>query len=151
MSETRLRKANEAIAALGRLVEKFPNCFFFYEHARRPLKVGLHDDLTAAGCPSADLKIALRRYTNSFGYLRSLKTGAARLDLTGAPAGEVTAEQAAVAAQKLADQKLKLRRRQEHQAKASAKMTKPAPNPAPGRITLAGLREAATARKARAA
>jgi sRNA-binding protein len=78
----------------------------------------------------------------------AMQAGAVRLDLTGAPAGTVDAEQAAVAAQKLADRKLKLKRRA-----ALAKAAQPAPTRAPApvqpkRISLADLREAAAARKA---
>ena len=46
--------------------------------------------------------MALSVYTRRVMYLRSLVTGAARVDLDGNPAGEVTARDAEYAAAKLA-------------------------------------------------
>jgi ProP effector len=68
------------------------------------LKVGIAVDLMGRS-PELDnrkLNAALSVYTRRVMYLRSLVTGAARVDLDGKEAGEVTARDAEHAAAKLA-------------------------------------------------
>ena len=69
-----------------------------------PLKVGIAAAIPAR-CPELEwrvLKMALTAYTGRVMYLRGLVEGAARVDLDGNPAGEVTARDADYAATKLA-------------------------------------------------
>jgi ProP effector len=92
-------------AALTHLAEAFPQTFVL-ERCRphRPLKIGIAADLQAR-CPALEwrvLKVALAAYTGRVMYLRGLVEGAARVDLDGNPAGEVTARDAEYAATKLA-------------------------------------------------
>ena len=71
----------------------------------RPLKVGIAADIPAR-CPAVErrvLSVALSAYARRVMYLRALVAGAARVDLDGNPAGEVTAGDAEYAAAKLAE------------------------------------------------
>jgi ProP effector len=81
---------------IDKLAELFPNCFFRDNHLRRPLKIGIRDDITAR---HPDLRAglivgALKTYTRCVPYWDALKNGAARIDLDGHPAGGVTLEDA---------------------------------------------------------
>ena len=84
-------------AALARLAEAFPQTFVLEKYRpHRPLKVGIAVAIPAR-CPALEwrvLKVALTAYTGRVMYLRGLVEGAARLDLDGNPAGEVTARDA---------------------------------------------------------
>ena len=92
-------------AALARLTEAFPQTFVLEKHRpHRPLKVGIAADIPAR-CPAVErrvLSVALSVYTRRVMYLQSLVAGAARVDLDGKAAGEVTARDAEYAAAKLA-------------------------------------------------
>jgi ProP effector len=88
----------EAREVLGILRRTFPECFS--PKRRRPLKVGIFDDvvetLDSAAKP-AEISAALSRYTTSQSYLRCLRKGAARVDLDGNPVGVVTEREAKLA------------------------------------------------------
>jgi sRNA-binding protein len=90
----RREKAQQAKEMLALLCERFPNCFVLFQRRRRPLKVGVHNDIIAA-LPDMDrlaLSIALRRYTSNPFYRQRLRADAMRIDLNGAPAGAVEAD-----------------------------------------------------------
>ena len=93
-------------AALARLAEAFPQTIVLEKHRpHRPLKVGIAADISPR-CPAVErrvLSVALSVYTRRVMYLQSLAAGAARVDLDGNPAGEVTARDAEYAAAKLAE------------------------------------------------
>jgi sRNA-binding protein len=100
---SRKRKA-AVLATVTLLAERFPAAFFAFEGQRRPLKIGIAADICEA-VPEINkehLQWALARYCMSPGYLRSLTSGAARVDLAGAAAGTVTDEAAAKAVAMLA-------------------------------------------------
>jgi sRNA-binding protein len=64
-----------------------------YQARRRPLKVGIHEDIVAAlgdAIEPRELKAALAYYTRNVAYLRHMLHGAWRIDLAGNPAGEVS-------------------------------------------------------------
>ena len=92
-------------ATLARLAEAFPQTFVLEKYQpHRPLKVGIAADLTAR-CPAIErraLNAVLRSYAQRVMYLKATLEGAARVDLDGNPAGEVTARDAEYAATKLA-------------------------------------------------
>jgi ProP effector len=92
-------------AALARLAEAFPQTFVLEKYRPHwPLKVGIASAIPAR-CPAIErrvLSVALSVYTRRVMYLRGLVAGAARLDLDGKAAGEVTASDAEYAAAKLA-------------------------------------------------
>jgi ProP effector len=89
-----------AHAAVTALVETFPDAFTRTD--RKPLKLGVHDDLLARGIDPDVIQRGLGSYCQSTGYLNATKAGAARIDLDGNEVGAVTAEEAEHAAQKLA-------------------------------------------------
>jgi ProP effector len=89
-----------AYATIELLASTWPNCFAVKFRDRRPLKIGIADDVAAAvegAITSEELDAAFAVYTRQTGYLRALRQGAARIDLDGNPAGVVTADQAATA------------------------------------------------------
>jgi ProP effector len=92
-------------ATLARLAEAFPQTFVLEKYRPHwPLKVGIAADLVERA-PELDrrkLNVALSVYTRRVMYLRGLVAGAARVDLDGNPAGEVSAGDAEHAAEILA-------------------------------------------------
>ena len=93
-------------AALTYLAERFPQTFVLEGYQpHRPLKVGIAADLVAR-CVELDrrkLGAVLSAYTQRIMYRKAMVAGAARVDLDGNPAGEVSASDAAHAAAKLAE------------------------------------------------
>ena len=92
--------------ALVHLAKKFPQTFVLEKHRPHwPLKVGIAAEIPAR-CPAVEwrvLKVALTAYTGRVMYLRGLVAGAARIDLDGNPAGEVSAKDTEYATVKLAE------------------------------------------------
>jgi len=92
--------------ALVHLAKKFPQTFVLEKHRPHwPLKVGIAAEIRAR-CPAVGrrvLSVALSAYARRVMYLKGLVAGAARVDLDGNPAGEVTARDAEYAAAKLAE------------------------------------------------
>ena len=91
-------KANDLLVIIEQLAERFPQAFVVFEQRRKPLKIGIYDDIAAAingAIAPRELDYALHFYCHNEGYLRSMRAGAARVDLMGHPGDEVTAEQAA--------------------------------------------------------
>ena len=71
----------------------------------KPLAIGIHKQLMERK-PELDkhkVRVALHGHTATSRYLKVLTEGAPRLDLDGQPAGQVTAEQQAVAVKILRD------------------------------------------------
>ena len=133
-------------AALARLAEAFPQTFVLEKHRpHRPLKVGIGIDLRAR-CPELDppaLRAVLNTYTRRVMYLEAMVAGcAARIDLDGNPAGEVTAGEAEHAVFKLAGlMAARTRRRTEAMAArramrnaATSVAPAPAPSPPPAKV-----------------
>jgi sRNA-binding protein len=137
-----MKRHDEIAAVLELLCETFP-AFSLYEARRRPLKIGVHNDIMAAlegAITPRELGIALRFYTSNIGYLRAMRTGAERVGLDGNPAGVVTAEEAANAREKIAAKSKKIA------ARKQAKKATPPPVPLK-RDGLAELRAAALRRR----
>jgi ProP effector len=94
----------ETLATITMLATRWPQAFWVLETRRRPLKVGIHLDVMAAGGFSKpELRAALRAYTINVAYRRSLAARAERIGLDGGAAGWVTPEQAAGAAREQND------------------------------------------------
>jgi ProP effector len=79
------RISNKEIIAY--LAEKFPACFSI-EGTAKPLKVGIFQDLAEKlaedeTVSKTRLRHALRHYTSSWRYLKSVKAGSFRIDLDG--------------------------------------------------------------------
>jgi hypothetical protein len=86
---------------IAQLAELYPSCF---RRPRQPLKIGIHNDIIIRHPelrPSL-IASALKTYTRSLGYLETLKTDAARIDLEGNPVGTVTAADEEDAKRKIA-------------------------------------------------
>jgi sRNA-binding protein len=93
-----------ATEVLAHLIALFPRCFFVWGYQRRPIKIGVFNDLRPlVSFADDDLKAVLRRYTLSDGYLRASTEGSVRIDLDGNAAGAVTAKEAAWAQKVLAE------------------------------------------------
>ena len=117
--------------ALALLTEAFPQTFVLEKYRpHRPLKVGIAADIPAR-CPAVERRVlsaALSAYARRVMYLRALVAGAARVDLDGNPAGEVTARDAEYAAAKLAEilASREAKRAAAVETKGAAQVTKPA-------------------------
>jgi ProP effector len=86
---------NAIVAVISLLAEKWPCCFSIPESRRRPLKLGIREDVLAAldgAIPAGKVSAALRWYVSSPEYQRRLVHGAWRVDLNGRPAGTVSEE-----------------------------------------------------------
>ena len=123
-------------AALARLASAFPRAFVLEKYRpHRPLKIGIAADISAR-CPAVErraLSVALSVYARRVMYLRGLVAGAARVDLDGKAAGEVTARDAEYAAVKLAGilASREIKRTAAVQANKSAARADPVAAPAP--------------------
>lgn len=115
----------------------------------KPLKIGIHNDLKTRHPEFSmpEIRRALSWLCHSHRYLRTFKPGSIRLDLDGNPAGEVTAEQAEIARQRIAAMKADADKKRKataaevtaktprKAAKSTAKATPPPPPPTlPGAI-----------------
>lgn len=100
--ETKRTSSKEIIAYLA---EKFPACFSI-EGAAKPLKIGIFQDLAEQlsedeTVSKTRLRQALRHYTSSWRYLKSIKVGSQRVDLAGNDAEAIDEAQAEYAAKTL--------------------------------------------------
>jgi hypothetical protein len=73
------------------LIEAYPASFDWEQP--RPLKIGIRQDLAAAGFEKAAIKRALGRYCNRPLYRRALQAGAVRMDLQGQTSGVVAEDE----------------------------------------------------------
>ena len=92
-------------ATLALLAERYPRCFSLRPGRRQPLKVGIHIDLLHdlnGAITEKKINRFLRYYTNGVCYLNNSQPGSWRYDLAGNHVGEVTADEAAQAKQRLA-------------------------------------------------
>src|SRR5262249_48838970 len=96
----RSRQRLAAYATVARLMQSFPAAFV-RSGPRKPLKLGIHDDLVAAGFATREISYGLGSYCNNYRYLIAMTEGAVRVDLEGRPAGIVTADEAAIAQRRL--------------------------------------------------
>jgi ProP effector len=93
-----------SLACLLQLVRQFPAAFRI-DGPRKPLKIGIEDDLALRGISRDVIQRGLDRYCSNSRYRVALQEGAARVGLAGQPAGVVTADEAADARQQLAEEK----------------------------------------------
>lgn len=106
--ETKRTSSKELIAYLA---EKFPECFSI-EGAAKPLKVGIFQELAEKladdeTVSKTRLRQALRHYTSSWRYLKSIKLGSFRIDLAGKDAEEIDQAQADYASKTLKESREK--------------------------------------------
>jgi sRNA-binding protein len=141
----------DGTAIIMRLEELCPKLIFVYEGRRRPLAIGIRDQIAerVAGSITPDeLNLALRAYTSNTGYLRAMsRPGAQRIDCEGHPVGAVSPEHAAGAAKSLAIRLMRKKaRKAEERPKCPEQET--ATPAGPKRLGLADLKQAALARRA---
>jgi sRNA-binding protein len=151
----------DARSDLQILIQRWPRCFAFKFKRRRPLKIGIHNDIIAAGLEFSPWRRrrVFRFYLNRPEVQQGYLEGAARIDLDGNCVGVVTAVEAATAKHNIQRFKERQSSRQPKQAAVvSARAAPPAPPPAPpldatesrwreARLGLAGLKAAALARR----
>jgi ProP effector len=146
------QKYNEGVATIALLAERWPAAFFVPEHRRKPLKVGTHQDIVAAGLGEitpSQLSSALRVYCSNRRYMDRLRPNAMRIDLNGDPAGFVNSVDAKRATDELARRLLKKAARLETAPSAGPTHSSPAPmSEQPRKLSLSDLRAAAQARRA---
>lgn len=133
-------KLTDTNAILAYLYETFPSCFIA-EGETKPLKIGLFQELAErladdSKVSKTQLRIALRRYTSSWRYLKGVKVGAQRVDLDGKECGELEQEHIdhAQLTLKESQEKAKAKRvAKATAAKKEAQAAKQAKKPAPKR------------------
>jgi len=97
----------------------FPNCFVLKGYLKRPLKIGIYDDLRAAlkptfpGISRTRLQAFLADYTGGLRYLHQVREGRERIDLYGNVVGVVTAHEAEHAKMRWLRRKITIRKRWE--------------------------------------
>ncbi|MEJ2043599.1 MAG: ProQ/FinO family protein [Reinekea sp.] len=110
--------------ALEDLCELYPEVFS--QTDPKPLKIGIHEALAEDGKLSKTrIRRALNIYVRRRKYIASLTEGAGRITVGGEVAGQVTTEEAAHAAEKLAE--IDKKRAQRKPAPDKAKNTKRRP------------------------
>ncbi len=118
----------DAKSILAGWSERYPKAFSTV--TIQPLKIGIHEDLAQhESLPDHWIRRALAGYVRSPRYLRVLKTGAVRMDLTGNNAGFVTEEEAGHAKDQLETirqqrlEKEKIAREKEEKKRLSNKLS----------------------------
>ncbi|MGB0894898.1 MAG: RNA chaperone ProQ [Parashewanella sp.] len=115
-------KLTDTKEILAYLCETFPQCFIA-EGEAKPLKIGLFQELAEklaeeSKVSKTQLRVALRRYTSSWRYLKCIKKGAVRVDLAGEACGELEEEHVLHAQKTLKESQERAKaRRQEKEAK----------------------------------
>lgn len=127
--ETKRTSTKEIIAYLA---EKFPACFSL-EGPAKPLKIGIFQDLAEKltddeTVSKTRLRQALRHYTSSWRYLKSVKVGSVRVDIDGNDAAEIDQVQADYASKTLKESQEKFgnNKSKENSSKKQYKDRKPA-------------------------
>jgi ProP effector len=123
------KRHDAAIAVLMALGEHYPNCFSRDSRQRKPLKIGIYDDIIA-NLPDLDLsalRVALTIYTSCWGYLNACRPGAARVNLAGTECGSVTDDEAAFAKERWAKIHAKIKAKSEARRAAKSQQAKSKP------------------------
>lgn len=133
-------KLTDTNAILAYLYETFPLCFIA-EGETKPLKIGLFQDLAErladdSKVSKTQLRVALRRYTSSWRYLKSVKAGAQRVDLDGQPCGELEQEHIDHAQTMLKESQEKAKAKRAAQAPKAAPASKAPAKKAPKKVAL---------------
>jgi ProP effector len=93
------KPVDPVVKSIGRLQKRFPITFPKNPAPKLPLKVGIFEDLVVhakeLSLSEAELRDAIKTWCRGSRYWKCLVEGAARVDLTGAAAGLVSAQEAA--------------------------------------------------------
>ena len=105
----------EKEAAIEKLCELYPKCFFVNPRDRAPLKKNILIDLQRDGAPMAAelMSAALDWYQSHLGYQLVLLAGAKRIGLHGEAAGTVTPAEAQTAQKQAAENRAQDKARRE--------------------------------------
>jgi ProP effector len=114
-----------SFACLQQLAGQFPAAFLT-DGSRKPLKIGIWNDLALHGISRGVIQRGLAKYCSNYRYLVAMQEGAVRVGLDGEPAGTVTADEAAHARQQLAE---RLKPTKPPPAKAEQPKSNPQPKP----------------------
>lgn len=99
--EAKGETVDPVVRSIGKLQKRFPAAFPKNPAPKVPLKIGVLADLLAhseeLGLNEAEIREALGTWCRGSRYWACLTDGAARVDLSGAPAGQVTARDATFA------------------------------------------------------
>ncbi|GLU31342.1 ProQ/FinO family protein [Trinickia caryophylli] len=102
--QAKAEPVDPVVRIIGKLQRRFPAAFPKNPAPKVPLKIGILADLLAHAAElslsEAEIRDAVSTWCRGNRYWACLVEGAARVDLTGAPAGEVTARDAAFARNK---------------------------------------------------
>ena len=133
-------KLTDTNAILAYLYETFPLCFIA-EGETKPLKIGLFQDLAErladdSKVSKTQLRVALRRYTSSWRYLKSVKAGAQSVDLDGQPCGELEQEHIDHAQAMLKESQEKAKAKRAAQAAKAAQAGKAPAKKAPKKVAV---------------
>ncbi|MDR5904302.1 ProQ/FINO family protein [Franzmannia qiaohouensis] len=110
-------------ALLDEWYQRYPQTFF--KGHTRPLKVGIHEDLVAREpWPDKLVRRALACYVHLPRYLKAVRTGAERVDLDGANAGDVSDGEARYARRQLDELRAQNRTRKAQKAERQAQREK---------------------------
>jgi ProP effector len=82
----------------AQIIARFPKTFC---EPNRPLKIGIREDMVAAGFEPRVASRFLYKWTHAPRYLRTLIVGAERIDLNGEPAGTVAEDEATFARERV--------------------------------------------------
>jgi sRNA-binding protein len=140
----------DVAAIITRLAELCPRLIFVYEARRKPLAIGIRDQIIAKVgdmITPDELSAALGSYVRSTGYLKAVARGAVRIDLEGNPVGAPTPEQMAGAAKALAARLARKKTRKADAAAAPCSGAGGTVSPRPKRL-FGDLKRAALERKA---
>jgi ProP effector len=138
-------------AMIELLATRWPLTFFVCEKRRRPLKIGIRQDIQAAlgdAVTPDELSRALGSYCRNIGYLRACYEGRGRVDLNGNIVSHVTSEEAKHCAASLAGLPKRCAAKANKRLEEAAASAPSAPRaPAPARLSLSALKKAAIARR----
>jgi len=114
----------ETEAAIAKLAEMYPACFFVLAHQRRPLVKTIISDLQADGVPMSyeQIRAAVDWYQNSWGYLYNMKAGVKRVTLLGDERATVTASEERYYTQRLAEEKKLVKQQKEDRSRYEVSM-----------------------------
>jgi ProP effector len=93
------KPVDPVVHTIGKLQKRFPLAFPKNPAPKKPLKIGIFEDLMKHAeelqLSERELRAAIKVWCRGNRYWTSLSEGAARVDLTGTAAGEVTSADAA--------------------------------------------------------
>jgi len=147
-----------ALQTIAALAELYPACFVANRwEPHRPLARGIHRELVERGIlRPEECRLVLGLYVARPMYQRALAVGGARVNLAGNPAGEVTAEEMALATASVTRHEAKAlaqaeapqaARQTAYGERVRAKVVAPEPPDNTPRDGLGALKRAAAARK----